>query len=66
MDFKQARTLYDAAYQAAQGVGFALSRKPLELKPQDKLVEIVRESQKLALALEGGDEQGAGQNESRS
>ena len=46
--------------------GFALSSKPLELKPQDKLVEIVRESQKLALALEGGDEEGTSQNESNS
>jgi CRISPR-associated protein Csb1 len=66
IDRTQARTLYDAAYRAAQGAGFALSPRPLELKPQDKLVEIVRESQKLALALEGGDEEGASQNESHS
>lgn len=66
MDRQQARTLYDAAYHTAQRAGFALSSKPLELKPQDKLVEIVRESQKLALALEGGDEEGASQNESHS
>lgn len=66
IDRTQARALYNAAYGAAQGAGFALSPKPLELKPQDKLVEIVRESQKLALALEGGDEEGVSQNESHS
>jgi CRISPR-associated protein Csb1 len=66
IDRAQARALYDAAYHAAQSAGFALSPEPLKLKPQDKLVEIVRESQKLALALEGGDEDGASQNESHS
>jgi CRISPR-associated protein Csb1 len=66
IDRTQARALYDAAYHAAQDADFALSPEPLELKPQDKLVEIVRESQKLALALEGGDEEGASQNESHS
>ncbi len=64
IDRKQTRELYDMAYEAARRAGFALSPKPLDLKPQDKLVEIVRESQKLALALKGGDEEGAGQNES--
>ena len=66
LDRSQARAFYDAAYHAAQSAGFALSPEPLKLKPQDKLVEIVRESQKLALALEGGDEDGASQNESHS
>jgi CRISPR-associated protein Csb1 len=66
IDRKQARTLYKAAHDAARSIGFAFSPEPLELKPQDKLVEIVRESQKLALALEGGDEEGASQNESHS
>jgi CRISPR-associated protein Csb1 len=66
IDRKQARALYEAAYNAARGVGFALSSEPVGLKPQDKLVEIVRESQKLALALEGGDEEETIQNESRS
>lgn len=60
----QARALYDAAYDAARRAGFTLSSEALLLKPQDKLVEIVRESQKLALALEGGDEDRAGQNDS--
>lgn len=66
IDRTEARALYNAAYHAAQEVGFTLSPKPLELVPQDKLVEIVRESQKLALALEGGDQDGASQNESHS
>ncbi|HWB49735.1 MAG TPA: type I-U CRISPR-associated RAMP protein Csb1/Cas7u [Stellaceae bacterium] len=66
IDRRQARALYNAAYNAAREAGFTLSPKPLELKPQDKLVEIVRESQKLALALEGGDEEGTSQNESHS
>ena len=66
IDRTQARALYDAAYHAAQGADFTLLPEPLELKPQDKLVEIVRESQRLALALEGGDEEGASQNESHS
>ncbi len=66
IDRKQTRELYETAYEAARRAGFALSSKPLGLKPQDKLVEIVRESQKLALALKGGDDEGAGQNESNS
>ena len=66
VDRAQARAFYDTAYHAAQSAGFALSPEPLKLKPQDKLVEIVRESQKLALALEGGNEDGASQNESHS
>ncbi len=66
IDRAQARAFYDAVYHTAQSAGFALSPEPLNLKPQDKLVQIVRESQKLALALEGGDEDGASQNESHS
>lgn len=60
IDRKQARTLYDAAYGAAQTVGFTFSSEPLELKPQDKLVEIVRKSQELALAGKGSEEEEAG------
>jgi CRISPR-associated protein Csb1 len=66
IDRKQARELHEAAYEGARTAGFALSPDPLKLEPQQKLVEIVRESQKLALALEGGDEDGAGQSESNS
>jgi CRISPR-associated protein Csb1 len=66
IDRKQARTLYEAAYGAAQKAGFALSAKPLELKPQDKLVEIVRKSQELALAGKGSEEEEAGGDDSGS
>jgi CRISPR-associated protein Csb1 len=66
LDRKATRELYETTFEAAQRAGFALLSKPLELKPQEKLVEIVRESQKLALALKGGDEEGAPQNESNS
>ena len=66
IDRTQARTLYDAAYRAAQGVGFSLSSKPLELKPQDKLVEIVRKSQELALAGKGSEEEETGGDDSGS
>jgi len=62
----EVRALYRAAFQAAREANLALSSEPLGLKPQDKLIEIVRKSQELALALEGGEETGAGQDESRS
>ena len=54
-----AHALYRDAFAAAQSAGFAFSAEPLRLTPQDKLVEIVRQSQKLALAGEGGDQDGA-------
>lgn len=66
IDRKQARTLYETAYGAAQKAGFALSSKPLELKPQDKLVEIVRKSQELALAGKGSEEEEAGGDDTGS
>lgn len=66
VDRTQARTLYDAAYLAAQGAGFSLLSKPLKLKPQDKLVEIVRKSQELALAGKGSEEEEAGSDDAGS
>ncbi len=66
VDRTQARALYDAAYRAAQGAGFSLSSKPLKLKPQDKLVEIVRKSQELALAGKGSEEEEAGGDDANS
>lgn len=66
IDRKQARTLYETAYGAAQKAGLALSSKPLELKPQDKLVEIVRKSQELALAGKGSEEEEASGDEPNS
>src|SRR5262249_39100328 len=60
IDRASARTLYQNAFETAQRAGFALSAEPLRLTPQDKLVEIVRKSQELALSGEGGEENEAG------
>jgi CRISPR-associated protein Csb1 len=54
-----ARTLFEAAVTAAKEAKFAISAEPLRLTPQDKLVDIVRQSQKLALAGEGGQQDDA-------
>jgi CRISPR-associated protein Csb1 len=59
-----ARALYTEAFAAAQRAGFALSSEPLRLTPQEKLIEIVRRSQELALSGEGGEE-GESESESR-
>ena len=56
IDRAAARTLYQKAFEGAQKAGFALSAKPIRLTPQDKLVEIVRKSQELALSGKGGEE----------
>jgi CRISPR-associated protein Csb1 len=53
-----ARALYGAAHTAATKIGFKLPSEPVRLTPQDKLVEIVRRSQRLALAGEGGEANG--------
>jgi CRISPR-associated protein Csb1 len=55
LDQSEARSLYTEAFNAAKNCGFMFNEKPLELKPQPKLVEIVRRSQNLALAGEGGE-----------
>ena len=49
----EARALYREAYAAAETAGFAF--RSLALEPQDKLVDIVRQSRKLALEGEGGE-----------
>jgi CRISPR-associated protein Csb1 len=49
-----ARSLYGDSLEAARKAGFELPTDPVRLKPQDKLVEIVRRSQTLALEGEGG------------
>ncbi len=49
----QARSLYKEAYAQAESVGFGF--ESLTLRPQDKLIEIVRRSRDLALAGAGGD-----------
>ena len=55
LDRPEARDLYREAYAAALQAGFEFS--PLMLKPQPKLVEIVRRSRELALEGEGRDDQ---------
>ena len=52
LDRKAARALYREAYAQAERAGFGF--RSLILKPQDKLVEIVRRSRQLALEGQGG------------
>jgi CRISPR-associated protein Csb1 len=49
LDVGVARSLHGAAHKAAQSVGFKLNATPIVLQPQEKLVHIVRESQRKAL-----------------
>lgn len=51
-----ARALYNEAFEAAKSADFDFPAEPIRLTPQDKLVEIVRRSQELALSGEGGEE----------
>jgi CRISPR-associated protein Csb1 len=55
VDRKAARALYTAAFEVAAKAGFKFPAQPIRLTPQDKLVEIVRRSQTLALEGEGGE-----------
>jgi CRISPR-associated protein Csb1 len=55
LDREAARALYKASLEAARKAGFQLSTEPIRLTPQEKLVEIVRRSQTLALEGEGGE-----------
>jgi CRISPR-associated protein Csb1 len=55
LDLANARALYAECVSAARKAGFTFSCSPLVLKPQAKLVEIVKRSRDLALAGEGGD-----------
>jgi CRISPR-associated protein Csb1 len=55
VDRKAAHTLYTDALKHAKEVGFAFSDGPIRLTPQQKLVEIVRRSQELALEGKGGE-----------
>jgi CRISPR-associated protein Csb1 len=50
-----ARALYAAAWETARKAGFKLSAEPIRLTPQDKLVHIVKESQRQALEGKGGE-----------
>ena len=55
LDRAAARALYREAYAHAEAAGFEF--RSLALKPQDKLVEIVRRSRDLALEGEGEDDE---------
>lgn len=52
-DRRQARSLYEEAYAQAESAGFRF--QSLTLKPQDKLIDIVRRSRELALEGAGGE-----------
>ncbi len=56
LDAPQARGLYREAFAAAKNAGFSFQESPLLLTPQDKLVNIVKQSQDKALAGEGGED----------
>lgn len=49
LDLDAARKMHAAAYGAAKSAGFKFADQPIVLKPQEKLVQIVRESQRKAL-----------------
>jgi CRISPR-associated protein Csb1 len=51
--------LKPAPFAAAKGAGFNFQESPLLLTPQDKLVNIVKQSQDKALAGEGGEDEDA-------
>lgn len=55
LDRTAARALYRASYAQAEAAGFGF--RSLTLKPQDKLVEIVRRSRQLALEGQGEDDE---------
>lgn len=55
IDRGAARALYAASLEVARKAGFKFPAEPIRLTPQDKLVEIVRRSQALALEGEGGE-----------
>jgi CRISPR-associated protein Csb1 len=55
LNLAEARALYGTCVDAARLTGFTFASTPVVLKPQAKLVKIVRDSRDLALAGEGGD-----------
>ncbi len=58
LDRKAAHKLYAEALSAARNAGLDLPTTPIRLMPQEKLIEIVRRSQTLALEGEGGEADG--------
>ena len=63
IDCAAAHALYKEAVKTAKDAGFKLPAEPLRLTPQEKLVDIVRQSQNLALSGEGGEEEEASGDE---
>jgi CRISPR-associated protein Csb1 len=55
LDREGARSLYREALDAARRAGFRLPGQPIVLTPQPKLVDIVKQSQRYALAGQGGE-----------
>ena len=55
LDADAALELYHAAVDAARAAGFTLAADPVRLTPQPKLIDIVRQSQRLALEGKGGE-----------
>jgi CRISPR-associated protein Csb1 len=55
LDREAARALLAASFEAARKAGFTFPARPIHLSPQEKLIEIVRRSQELALEGEGGE-----------
>lgn len=58
IDADAAVRLHEEAFEVARKAGFTLAPEPVTLKPQDKLVELVRQSREKALADEGGEADG--------
>jgi CRISPR-associated protein Csb1 len=56
LDAFDPRGLYMQAFEAAERAGIEIRKSPIELKPQEKLIGIVRKSQELALQGQGGDD----------
>lgn len=56
LDALDPRALYSDTFEAAERAGIELRKSPIELKPQEKLIAIVRKSQELALQGQGGDD----------
>ena len=56
----EAVALHETAFDAAVSAGFKLDPSPVTLKPQEKLVKIVRKSQQKALDDEGDDDDSEG------
>jgi CRISPR-associated protein Csb1 len=55
LDRDTARAVYTDALQTARDAGLKLATEPVRLTPQEKLVHIVKESQKQALEGKGGE-----------